>query len=211
MTTDFSPSALATQGPWLDLWNGLRQRYGLGARLYLAVTDASWAEVESQLDAVDSLEHVTLSAPATDLYYLSTNCQGSGSRIYVATKLKGTLVPCKSADLTTLRSHVVDAVQAFSDTAATAQATLFDPESKTVLVQRLVADLLKDADFPGSRLRMPTWKTTTPVKKSEKQSKTKTALIFIACIAGSLALATALVLFYEFYKRRGSSNKLEGT
>jgi hypothetical protein len=205
--TDYSPSALG--GPWTQLLGAVKQRYGLGARLYAFVTDdPDVSDLLDQLKSVDSPEHVRLSELATDLFVLDTACQGAGSRIYMATARRGTIVDCKSADLTTLEAKLIDGLQAFR-LLPNASVTLYDLQSSTVLMQLGVDAVTGDVDYPAAAtLRRPKWaQPMRSVKRGKRVTsipRRSSVLMFALFIGGSLALATVLVLFYELWTRGAS-------
>jgi len=97
-------------------WDETVQKYGLGARLTLVVSDVHPQQLIAQSNSVDSLDLVKL-PEGSALFYLDNTCDASGTRCHISMRREGDggspniLADCKDVDTTVLHNYVVQALQ----------------------------------------------------------------------------------------------------
>lgn len=200
------------------------QRFGLGSRLTLVITDAPIDGILAQANALDDLADASLPA-GTTMFYLDNACHMSGMKCMVVQRqpAKRILSPCKTLDTTTLYNMLVQAIQAYRGRDCGGMAYLLRVNEGKWLASRqpyYVVDasasvdaLVASGSYPAkSDTRRPDWAPVASAaaaaavvsasKRSSSSVSLKTGLIMGGVLLGIVVLATIAVLFYELRRRQ---------
>ena len=213
------------------LWDTTVQRFGLGQRLLLLITDLDPGWFTDKFRKVDNFMDVKI--PDGSAYYVLHNaCHSIGTLTYEAIR-RGrqveVLTDCSPRDPETLHNMLVRALQAFRghQTRPNVSVALLDGQSFEVQLQMNVNDVVQSTNYPArSDTTRPKWApeydasalrkliskrragvsgtaSPTPTKSpSNKLSTTEKGLIIGGSVAGAVAIAVLIVILYEVNRRR---------
>ena len=214
------------------LWDTTVQRYGLGQRLLLLITDLDPSWFTDKFRKVNNFTDVKI--PDGSAYYVLHNaCHSVGTMAYEAIR-RGrqvdVLTDCSPRDPETLHNMLVRALQAFRghQTRPNVSVALLDGQSFEVQLQMNVNDVVQSTNYPArSDTTRPKWApeydasslrkliskrravvsgtaapASSPSKSASKLSGAEKGLIIGGSVAGAVAIAVLIVILYEVNRRR---------